>query len=251
VPSGQWCCAASSLLTGLFDGEPVRLPEETRTRVSVHYATGDPDLPVLCVGTLEAVRLPGSLVVPALPGSGTAYAGRGRLVVGRGSWRVVRWWRPPRASALGRPAFDVRALLPREDRLLGLGVPVPCPSYGGLNPAELVGAGPGLTPAGDDVLAGALVAAYATGDPRLAGWSRQTRDALSTHRTTAVSRAMLHHALDGYATPELAGYVTAVCRGGDVERAGARLEAVGHTSGTALLAGVLHTLGTYELRGAA
>lgn len=241
----------SALLAGLFDGEPVRLHEETRTRVSVHYATGHPDLPVLCVGTPAAVRLPGSVVVPALPGTGDALVGRGRLVVGDVSWRVSRWWRPPRPSALGRPGHDVRPHLPDEDRLRSLGVPLPFPSYDGLSPATLLGAGPGLTPAGDDVLAGALVAAHATADPRLHRWRRQTRHALTVRRTTAVSRAMLHHALDGYATPELADYVTALCRGGDVERASARLGAVGHTSGTALMAGVLHTFGTYELEGAA
>jgi hypothetical protein len=62
---------------------------------------------------------------------------------------------------------------------------------------------------------------------------------------------MLHHALDGYATPELARFLTALCRGGDVGAARADLLAVGHSSGAALLVGVLHTLTTYELEGAA
>ena len=84
-----------------------------------------------------------------------------------------------------------------------------------LRPELLVGAGPGLTPAGDDVLAGALVAAHATGDPRLEALRAGTRAALRTRGTTAVSRGLLTHALDGWATPELAAFVTAVC-GGDV-----------------------------------
>ncbi len=110
-----------------------------------------------------------------------------------------------------------------------------------LRPHDLVGAGPGLTPRGDDLLAGLLVAAHATGDPRLAGWQQATRDALSVRRTTAVSRGLLHHALDGWATPELAAFLVAVC-GGDPARAATRLLAVGHSSGAALAAGALHVL---------
>jgi hypothetical protein len=114
-----------------------------------------------------------------------------------------------------------------------------------------VGAGPGLTPAGDDVLAGALVTAAATGDPRLPLWRRATRRELAIRGTTAVSRSMLAAALDGYATPELAGLLTAVCTGRDATEARARLLGVGHSSGSALLVGVLHTLTTTHLRGAA
>ena len=41
---------------------------------------------------------------------------------------------------------------------------------------------------------------------------------------------MPHHAADGYATPQLAGFVTAVCTGRDVGTATQRLLAVGHSS---------------------
>ena len=62
---------------------------------------------------------------------------------------------------------------------------------------------------------------------------------------------MLHAALDGWATTELAGFLHAVCGGGDLEAATDRLLAVGHSSGAALAAGVRYTLTTRELRGAA
>jgi hypothetical protein len=120
-----------------------------------------------------------------------------------------------------------------------------------VRPHDLLGSGPGLTPSGDDVLAGLLVAAHAVADPRLATWQAQTRAALRERTTTAVSRGLLTHALDGWATPELAGFVTAACAG-DLTAALPTLLAVGHTSGAALAAGALHVLGTSSaLRGAA
>ena len=102
-------------------------------------------------------------------------------------------------------------------------------------------AGPGLTPSGDDELAGALVAAHAVGDARLDGWRSATRDALLARRTTAVSRGLLHHALDGWATPELAAYVDEACTG-STGPALARLLTVGHTSGRALADGVARVI---------
>ncbi len=251
--------AASSLLTALVDGAEVHLSEVARTRMSVHYETGDPDVPVLSVCTPTAVRLPNSLVTDVLPRPepGASHPrtrhdstiGGGRFRVADTSWRVRRWWQPPRPSGLPRPTVAQLAACVVQSPLPG--VPALLPSYDGLSPVALIGAGPGLTPAGDDVLAGALVAGHATGDPRLESWRRTTRNTLTSSRTTAVSRAMLHHALDGYATPELATLLTALCLGHDISRPLADLLAVGHTSGGALLTGVLHTLSTHHLEGAA
>ncbi|HSE70585.1 MAG TPA: DUF2877 domain-containing protein [Nocardioidaceae bacterium] len=243
--------AASSLLGGLLDGAPALVDEVARTRVSVHFQTDSPDLPVLSVCTPDAVRLPNALVTATLPATRQVSVGAGRLSGGGRAWRVTRWWQPPRPRGLSRPRLGLAGLWPSVGEVSGWGVAPPGPAYDGLSPAALLGAGPGLTPAGDDVLAGALVTAHATGDPRLPDWVRRTRAGLTPTATTAVSRAMLHHALDGYATPELARFLTALCRGGDVGAARADLLAVGHSSGAALLVGVLHTLTTYELEGAA
>jgi hypothetical protein len=211
----------------------------------VHYETGDAGLPVLAVVTPDAVRLPNSLVTDRLPDDGDLLVGAGRLVqiVGdrTATWRVTRWWRPARPTGLAPPRAVPGCEPPRP-----LGVPLPPPTYDGLDPAELLGAGPGLTPAGDDLLAGALVAGQATGDPRTADWRARTRDALAARSTTAVSRGLLHCALDGYATAELAAALTALCRGEDSREPVRRLLAVGHSSGAALLAGVLHTLSTRD-----
>lgn len=212
-------CAASTLVAGVLSTE---LAEVARTPVSVHYETGDPAVPVLCVAIPAAVRLPNSVLVTDLPSRPP------ELV-------VRRWWRPARPSGLEAPTSVPLAGLADT-------------SYDVLSPATLVGAGPGLTPSGDDVLAGALVTAHATGDPRLADWCRETRRALRTRRTTAVSRALLTHAMDGYAVPQLAAFLTTLCSGDDVTGPLARLRAVGHTSGQALADGVVHTLSTRSTR---
>jgi hypothetical protein len=104
-----------------------------------------------------------------------------------------------------------------------------------------VGRGPRQTPSRDHEQAGALVAAHAVGDERLDGWRSATRDALLARRTTAVSRGLLHHAIDGWATPELAAYIDEACTG-VTGPALARLLTVGHTSGSALADGVGHVI---------
>lgn len=236
-------CAASTLLTGMIDASTLAsldLEEVARTSSSAHYATGREDLPLLCVATPDAVRLPATLVVASLP-SGRLSVADGVVADATRTWRVVRWWQPPRPRGLVPPATVPR--LPGVDAL------------DDVEPLHLVGLGPGLTPSGDDVVAGALVAAHATAHPRLAGWQEQTRAALRVRRTTAVSTALLHHALDGYAVPELAAFLVAVCAGqaGEVGPVAARLLAIGHSSGTALAAGALHCLRSHPVvrRGAA
>jgi hypothetical protein len=227
--------AASSLLVGLFSAvRRAELVEVARTRLSVHYETGDADVPVLCVCLPSAVRLPSSVVAGVLPTGPVALEG-GAIVGTRATWRVRRWWTPPRPRGLTAP---LAMSLP--------GITV-APH---VRPGELVGAGPGLTPSGDDVLCGALVAAHATADPRLASWQAATRQALRSRSTTAVSRGLLRHALDGWATAEVADFVTAVCSE-EVGDTAERLLAVGHSSGAALAAGVLYVLTSASLEGAA
>jgi Protein of unknown function (DUF2877) len=236
-------CAASSLLTGLLDdsrSRPVPLTEVARTRVSVHYDTGRDDVPLVCVCTPDAVRLPASVVAPVLPG-GSVRASGGMLDGGTATWRVVRWWTPRRPRA--RTPYAVAPLRCVE-------------ALPDVRPRDLVGLGPGLTPRGDDVVAGALVAASAVDHPRVADWRAETRAALRDRRTTAVSRGLLHHALEGYAIPALADFVEAACAG-DPGRETEALLAVGHSSGAALAAGALHALVTHpaarhvDCRGAA
>jgi hypothetical protein len=225
--AGEFTGAASTLLADLLTVPGLRLRELVRTSSSVHYDTAHPDVPVLCVATPAAVRLPHTFVTGTLPTTP-------ELV--DASWRVARWWHPARPVGLVPPSARRLALLgdASYDAL----------DPDALDPDALVGRGAGLTPEGDDVLAAALVTAHATGDPRLESWRAATRAALGRRRTTAVSRAILHHALDGYATPELAELLVVLCRGGELTGPMARLRALGHTSGAALLGGVAATLRT-------
>jgi hypothetical protein len=260
-------CTASALVADLVDGPVIRLREVLRTRVSVHYETGDLRVPWLCLCTPEAVRLPHAVVVATLPRANPAggsddagRAGEHRLEAGGTTYRVRRWWTPPRPTGLTNPRPDTLtqaagllaaprnpALDRARDAVLGLDAPW----TSALDPERLVGVGPGLTPCGDDLLAGVLVAAAATADPRVRGWRVGVRRALRSRSTTAVSAAMLHWALAGYATPQLARFVTAACTGADVDNALSDLLAVGHSSGTALAAGALRVWSTSPLEGAA
>lgn len=100
--------------------------------------------------------------------------------------------------------------------------------------SALLGRGDGLTPVGDDVLAGWLVAGRA-----VARDLRPIRDALQAlrHRTTDLSAALLLRAAEGETVPELRTLLLALASGSGVEDAVARLVAIGHTSGAGMLLG--------------
>lgn len=104
-----------------------------------------------------------------------------------------------------------------------------------------IGAGPGLTPEQDDVLAGYLAVAGRFAGP---AWASDVRADLRPRlaATTTLSAALLLAALDGDTVPEFAAWWRAV--GGEREpAAAARLAALGHTSGAALLHGGRLALG--------
>ncbi|WJR80355.1 DUF2877 domain-containing protein [Bradyrhizobium sp. NP1] len=114
---------------------------------------------------------------------------------------------------------------------------------------ELIGLGPGLTPSGDDLIGGALVALASIG--RLA-----TRDALwracRSHlaRTNEISAAHLRSAALGYAAAALHEAIDATIGGqaGRVKPALAALSGIGHSSGLDAFAGVLMVLRAAEYR---
>jgi hypothetical protein len=199
----------------------------------------------------DAVRLPLGIVIDAdtaaAPFAGLgpgdqALVGDGLVRCDAGRWRVLRWW-DPRVPVVGR-----------VDGRVGGPAAAPSPDPRGTDDvddddvddavARLVGAGPGLTPAGDDVLCGALAALAATGDDA-------RRRALAaavlrhTHRTTSLSAGLLRCAAAGHGLPQLTRLLTAVLRGEPLDRqrqALTDLLAIGHTSGAALATGALLTL---------
>jgi hypothetical protein len=103
--------------------------------------------------------------------------------------------------------------------------------------AAVGGRGPGLTPAGDDLLAGVLVVARTCwgpeAEPRLDAVARDVA-------TTGVARAFLAQAARGRCVAPVHDWLVAVAAGrsDDAERARARLLAVGASSGAHLAAGL-------------
>ncbi|MGZ5399424.1 MAG: oxamate carbamoyltransferase subunit AllH family protein [Nocardioides sp.] len=99
--------------------------------------------------------------------------------------------------------------------------------------AHLIGRGEGLTPLGDDLLAGWLALHRAAGVA-----TAEVDDVVRSHapRTTLLSATLLDCAVNGEVVPEFASWVGAL-GGPDVESRAAALAAVGATSGAGLLRG--------------
>jgi hypothetical protein len=231
--------AADVVLAGLLDVPPVPARVVVATPLAAYARCGDALVGVLAP---PAVRVPGSLVVPprlveTLQPGDELLVGGGVVVAAGVRLAVRRWW--DSAVARIQPAPWAPDLLAPEGvpdavragaqllhEALGDGREVRDAIRG------LIGLGPGLTPAGDDVVAGALVALVAAGDLERAA---PVVDAVRPcrHRTTALSAALLDHAAAGRAVPQLARYLHAPAD----PAALAALLAVGGTSGPALAAG--------------
>jgi hypothetical protein len=239
--------------------------------VYVEFATeAGPDL--LAVETADGLRLPRAATLSA-PSSerplaavrvgDDAQSGDGRLEIGPLAFDVVRWWSPQRPRPVPTLAYDearlteVSRLLPSLppdlfDRLASLTTALVSARAGDVaeSVTGLLGLGPGLTPQGDDVLAGLLVTLSTVAD--LQPLTQQLRDAVASqaaHRTTTLSAALLLDASDGYAVPALVDLVNALFErdegagGTSTQQRLAdvvvRLLAVGHTSGAALAQGAV------------
>jgi hypothetical protein len=106
--------------------------------------------------------------------------------------------------------------------------------------AALLGRGTGLTPAGDDLVAGALAALRALESPAAPGLGRAVR-AVAPAATTRLSAALLEAADAGAVVPEVAAVLRALAGAdaGSLDAATRRLVGLGHTSGWHLAAGLL------------
>lgn len=108
----------------------------------------------------------------------------------------------------------------------------------------LLGLGPGLTPAGDDFLGGAMVAMRTLGldGLRVRLWSALAP--LAATATNDVSRAHLAAAGEGIGSAALHAVLDDIAGGGTPELAGrmAAVAAIGHTSGWDALAGAVTVL---------
>lgn len=232
--------AAAVSVAATLRGPGRHLAVAAVTDQAIYLETGDPGCPAICLTTVDAVRVPCALVLgdratpPDVAVGDPGSVRGGELMLGGAAYRPVRWWRPARPTrtpgappATHLPPLDVATAdaVARLARGLASGAPLAGPV------TALLGRGPGLTPIGDDVLAGALVTLIAAGAPvghRLATEIRQR----APHRTTFVSAALLWHAARGECVPQLAAFIAGA------PGATEALLRVGHTSGAGLAHGV-------------
>ena len=154
---------------------------------------------------------------------------------------------PPGASAVpGALAAHFGRSVPALSRWLdemvsGRGTPDPDPDPAPV--ADLLGAGGGLTPSGDDCLVGLLVALHALGEFGAAASVARLVARHAPHRTTRLSAAHLAAACAGQAIEPVHGAIEAIATGASPEPALDSLESFGHGSGFDALAGVLLAAG--------
>ena len=143
------------------------------------------------------------------------------------------------APSLARHAWPALAALSgwtRDALVEGRAAGAPPASVDGL-----VGLGPGLTPSGDDVLAGALLALHAFARPDLADRLAAWLEPRAAERTGAISLAHLECAAHGEGAAALHDALAALSSGDPVTLAGstAAVGALGHSSGWDGLAGIV------------
>ncbi|AYY12953.1 DUF2877 domain-containing protein [Actinobacteria bacterium YIM 96077] len=258
----------------------------TRHMVAALIDGAEPEL--VCFGTRDAVRLPCSIVpsgaLPSVAVGAPVSVGGGRVRLRDLVLTPTRWW-PARSPAISDPRRCVTHAppCPRSSldspvlagahllahALRGGDTPSTDDGTAGGEPARehdghdqsldravdaLLGLGPGLTPAGDDILAGALVTMRALekatvarrDDPRRVTADQLASAVAAAHphsRTSAVSAGLLAYAARGQCVPQFTALLTALdSPGGDIAAAHRRLLAVGHTSGAALYTGALCAL---------
>jgi hypothetical protein len=245
--------AASVLVHDLLSG-PVRPASVIAAAPAASYL--DVDGHVLAVVAPGGVRLPCAVVLasgapsPAGPGTLVAVGGGAVEVGGWPAVSVTRWFDPRVRVRRIDPgaAHRLYALVlerPRPDPLLPAGAAARlgrdlAAGRPDRSVDALLGRGGGLTPAGDDLLAGALAALRALGAPAGDRLGRAVRE-LAPGRTARLSAALLAAADTGAVIPEAAAVLTALASPGEPQRldvAVMGLVAVGHTSGWHLAAGL-------------
>ena len=240
--------AASSLSAGLVEGAPTAATVLAAYRFGLYLDVAGTVLPVV---TSDAVPVPTSLRLAGRSGTldwGVApgdrvLVGLRRVVLPRVDLVVGRTWRPARVArrSAGAPGRELaRTTLGDQQPATGwladgirdaVLAPDPEPQVG-----DLLGRGRGLTPSGDDALAGALLVAHGLrSDGRLAVAVRRRLGA-----TTAVSSSLLRAAADGYAARQLVTLVDAVLAGTEpaVRAALPPVLDIGHSSGHDLVTGI-------------
>jgi Protein of unknown function (DUF2877) len=253
----QHGAASSTVLLPVVTGPPISGRLLGASPAGLYVCFDRTDRPtegpvVIALLPTSSVRLPVAMVtsepLPVVHPDDAIVVGDGALHVGPHVWRTLRWFDPhpsgyhqPRPSALAQAAETLWNL---DDSEVGLpavrawdaatalanGDPEPC--------RDLLGAGPGLTPAGDDVVAGAMAACALSGQ----GPHQHELEMLVVRAriaTTALSAALLSCAARGQVVPEAAELLRVLGSSAAIAPALNRLRSVGSTSGTALAIGLV------------
>jgi hypothetical protein len=256
--------AVSTLVAGLVHGEPVGATVLGAHRYALYLSVRGQVLPVV---TSDAVALPTAvrlaLSSSALPwgwgvGAGDrVLVGAGRVVLPEVDIVAARTWRPARVRPVdparvgcspGRQGSHLTHLdssgTGGDPGWLADGIRAVFTRAQTEAVARLVGRGPGLTPSGDDALAGALLVAHALGTGTALADAVRAR----LGATTAVSAALLAAAADGYAARPVVTLVDAAVAGDPsaVRRALPAVLAIGHTSGADTVTGIRAALRSLE-----
>jgi hypothetical protein len=264
--------AASTGVAELLRGpvRPARVLMSLPAAVYVHVPN-DRGGDVVGVLTNDAARLPLGCVLfrpsngrplVALPAGAPAEVGGGRIVVGDLAVSAAAWWNPrPKLPSL-RPALLPEGVRQLRNALYGEGVPHSAFTLPGLpvgpggplaalrgavrradldaalrTATRLIGLGPGLTPAGDDVMAGTIAGLVLLGHPSAERFAAGVY-ALAAGRTTELSRALLRHAACGRVSAEYAAVLHALVGERPLAPAVAGLLSTGATSGRAMALGL-------------
>ena len=264
--------SASTGIADLLRG-PVRAARVLMSAPAAVYLQVPTDRGSDVVGVLtsDAARLPLGCVLfrPSnsrplvnLPSGAPAEVGAGRIVVGDLVVRAATWWDPRPRLPSPRPALLPEGVRQLRTTLYGEGVPHSAFTLPGLpagpggplaalrgavrradldaalrTAARLVGLGPGLTPAGDDVMAGTMAGLVLLGHPAAERFAAGVYS-LAAGRTTELSRALLRHAAAGRVSGEYAAVLHGLVGERPLGPAIAGLLATGSTSGRALALGL-------------
>jgi hypothetical protein len=282
-PSGAATAVPASASTGVAEllRGPVRSARVLMSlpaAVYLHVPT-DRGSDVVGVLTSDAARLPlGCMLfrpsngrpLVAVPSGAPAEVGGGRIVVGDLVVSAAAWWEPRPKLPSVRPALLPEGVRQLRNALYGEGVPHSAFTLPGLpvgpggplaalrgavrradleaalrTATRLIGLGPGLTPAGDDVMAGTIAGLVLLGHPSADRFAAGVY-ALAAGRTTELSRALLRHATYGQVSGEFAAVLHALVGERPLAPAVARLLATGATSGRAMTLGLCTAIDLVE-----
>src|SRR3954464_4708837 len=230
--------SASTGVAELLRG-PVRPARVLMSLPAAVYLTvpGERGGDVVGVLTGDAARLPlgcglfrpsNGRPLVGLPPGAPAEVGGGRIVVGDLAVSAAAWGDPRPRLPSSRPALLPEGVRQLRNALYGEGVPHSAFTLPGLptgpggplaalrgavrranldaalrTAVRLVGLGPGLTPAGDDVMAGTMAGLVRLGPPPAERFAAGVYS-LAAGRTTELSRALLRHAAAGRVSGEYA-----------------------------------------------